>query len=444
MLTSLKEEILKELRKRVDESSYETFCKKFEFEPVGEDSYVIPVPNKFYKDLMEREFKGFLQEAFFKVFGREVGIFFKIVEEKVSPQQEPSQERIFPRKGKLQLNRGYTFENFVVGQSNRFAHAGALAVAQMHPARPNPLFIYGSIGLGKTHLLQAICHALLEKKPQNIIYTSCEEFVNAYISAIKKEKFEQFRSKFRNTDVLVIDDIHFLVDKQGSQEEFFHTFNALQMAQKQIVLSSDSAPKDIPTIQERLLSRFASGVVAKIDHPEYETRIAILKKKAELKGRTVPDEILEYIATNIETNIRELESAINKVIFYSVLEGRMDLELAKGVLSDILQQEHVSISLSSILRVVAEYYNISMEELRARGWKKSSSLARQLAMYLAREYTNYSLKEIGAFFGRKDHATCIYSISKIKNLLKSDPRLKSDLDFIIKKLKSAKPPFWKV
>jgi chromosomal replication initiator protein len=439
----VKESILNELKSRVSSNAFETFCKRFEFQPTGENSYTIPVPNKFYKEMMERDFKRLLEEAFLKVFGKVPDIAFEISEasqssDEVSYPPDTSSTEVFTsRSGLCHLNKDYIFENFVVGQSNRFAHAGALSIAEEQSGRFNPIFIYGSVGLGKTHLLQAICHRILQRKPGiDILYTSGEEFVNEYIYALNKKKLEEFRNRYRKAHILIIDDIHFLGDKERSQEEFFHTFNTLYTTNRSVVLSSDSSPRDIATLEERLLSRFTSGFVAKIEQPEYETRVAILKKKAEMRGKVVPEDVIDYIATNVQTNIRELESAINKVVFYYAIEGRIDLDLAKIALGDSIETKQISVSLSKVVQVVSEYFGISSDEITAKHWTKFSSLPRQVAMYLAREYTSHSLKEISSFFGRKDHGTCIYSVIKVKELLKKNKKLKSDMEYIIKKLKS--------
>ena len=317
------------------------------------------------------------------------------------------------------LNSRYTFENFVVGPSNRHAHAYSLAVAESPAKTYNPLFIYGGVGLGKTHLIQAICHQIKNKSPANlkICYMASELFTNELIDAIQHRSTALFRQKYRNVDVLVIDDIHFIAGKESTQEEFFHTFNTLYDAHKQIIFSSDRPPKEIANLQDRLVSRFGWGLTTDIQPPDLETRVAILKKKIEREPVSVPDEVIFFIAQLIKTNIRELEGALIRTIAYSLLEEKpITLGLAQGVLKDLLKEPKKLITVDFIQRCVAEEFGISLPELKTKRRNKTIVLPRQVAMYLSRELTDFSLPEIGGFFGGKDHTTVLHSYNKIKGI----------------------------
>ncbi|MCE9581626.1 MAG: chromosomal replication initiator protein DnaA [Planctomycetes bacterium] len=341
----------------------------------------------------------------------------------------------------LVLNPNYTFENFVVGLSNRLAHAAATSVAASPGNAYNPLFLYGSVGLGKTHLLQAICHAILAKTPGlNISYLSCEEFVNDYIASVQNMKeLEGFRARMRGVDVLLIDDIHFLAGKEGSQEEFFHTFNTLHNAQKQIILCSDAPPKDIPTLEERLMTRFSWGLVARIDTPTFETRVAILKRKAEARGTPFPEDVLFFIAQNIESNIRELEGAVTKVAAYASLLARpIDLEVAREALRDALEVASAPVSIADVQAVVCRKLSVKTAELQSKSRTKSISKARQIGIYLARTMTNASQTDIGNAFGGRDHSTVSYAIDTVKDLLHSDSAFRVFVEQLADEIRKSK------
>jgi chromosomal replication initiator protein len=313
------------------------------------------------------------------------------------------------------LNPKYTFESFVVGPSNRFAHAAALAVSESPAKEYNPLFIYGKVGLGKTHLMQAIGHYILQKKPSmKFIYISSEKFTNQLISAIQNRTTLKFREMYRNVDLLLIDDIHFIAGKESTQEEFFHTFNTLHDAHKQIVVSSDRSPKDIPALEERLVSRFEWGLVADIQPPDIETRIAILRKKAERETITIPDDVTYFIAEAIRSNIRELEGALIRVVAYAKLVGKdIDLELVKDVLKDVLIEQNKKITIESIQQKVAQYFDIRVADMRSKKRNKMIAYPRQIAMYLSRDLTDFSLPEIGEQFGGRDHSTVLHACEKV-------------------------------
>ncbi|MFH1024090.1 MAG: chromosomal replication initiator protein DnaA [Planctomycetota bacterium] len=331
----------------------------------------------------------------------------------------------------LPLNEQYTFENFIVGSCNRFPHAAAMAVADAPATAYNPFFLHGGPGLGKTHLLHAVCHAFLARKGPgfHIAYFSCESFVNQYIESAEHRDLDGFRDRFRQADALVIDDIHFLAGKERSQDEFFHTFNSLYNAQKQIILSSDSPPRDIPTIEDRLVSRFKWGLVAKIDPPAFETRISILKRKAQIRGREIPNDVAEFIANHVTQNVRELEGAVLKLLGYAGLAHRpVDLDLAREALGDLIRRDDPHVGIDRIQRLVAEKFSLKLSDLQSRHRLKSIAHPRQIGMYLSRMLTSYSLEEIGGYFGGRDHSTVIYAIAKIEAEMRRDPGFKNLLD----------------
>jgi chromosomal replication initiator protein len=326
------------------------------------------------------------------------------------------------RNSDFGLNDKYTFDNFVVGPCNRFAHAAAVGVSESPGQAYNPFFLHGNVGLGKTHLLQSACFSLLERDPKcRILFLSCETFVNHFISALENGDLQKFRDKYRNIDVLVVDDIHVLANKVRTQEEFFHTFNSLYNAGKQIVLSSDSPPKDIPTLQERLVSRFKWGLVTEIEPPCYETRMAILKRKSRERGREIPDDVASLLAERIESNIRELEGAVTKLIGYASLSKQpVTRELVREVMKDLFVTRRGQPSMEDILKVVTEYFGVKLTELQSR--KRTNAIAhpRQVAMFLARRITRHSLEEIGGYFGGRDHSTVLYAVSKVQKRSKED------------------------
>ncbi len=331
----------------------------------------------------------------------------------------------------IPLNRNYTFQSFVVGPSNRLCHAAAVAVAESPGAAFNPLFLHGAVGLGKTHLLQAICHAALAANPERtILYLSCETFTNHFISAVEKGNIEEFRDRYRGVEMLLIDDIQLLADKERTQDEFFHTFNTLYNSGKQIVLSSDSPPKDIPTLKERLVSRFRWGLVAPLEPPCMETRMAIIAKKAALHGATLPVDVAEYIAAAIKTNIREIEGAVNRLCAWGGIKKEpYSLELAKEALADMLGPGAAhAVSMDEIIKTVTAAYKVRLSDLQSKKRSKSVSLPRQICMYLARKLTQHSLEEIGGYFGGRDHTTVMYAEEHVSSLASVQPELKKNLD----------------
>jgi chromosomal replication initiator protein len=452
-----KERILSALEARLEPKVFETWCRALEMEPLDDGGVRVPTANPVHRDWLDKLIRRPLEDAFLQVFGHVPDIVFQVggglplpvptpapapaaVRAPAPlPPPPPASPDAPPPPATFVHNPGYIFENFIEGPSNRFAFAAARAVSE-NPARQyNPLFIHGGVGLGKTHLLQAVCHFVLTRNPNaKVLYLSCEAFVNDYIYAIQKGKLEAFRARYRSADVLVVDDIHFLADKEGSQEEFFHTFNTLHLAGRQVILSSDQPAEDIRSLKQHLLSRFRSGLDVKISPPTYETRLAILRRKADARWKDVPQDVLGFIAQVVETNIRELEGALTKVMGYAALSSRpVDLELAREVLHDAPVAAPASLTISDVQQAVARYYNKKVTELQARRRTKSTSLSRQICIYLCRKLIpTASLQELGNHFGGKDHTTMLYSIKKIESLLPDNPMLRSDLERLTRELRS--------
>jgi chromosomal replication initiator protein len=332
----------------------------------------------------------------------------------------------------LPLNPDYAFENFVTGPCNRLPHAASVAVSENPGKAYNPLFIHGGVGLGKTHLLQAVCQTVLERTPDaRILYLSCDSFINQFMSAVETGDMNQFRYRYRNVDVLVIDDIHFLRGRERTQEEFFHTFNTLYQSHRQIILSADAAPSEIPELEERLVSRFNWGLVARIEKPCYETRVAILQKKARMRGLTLADDVVCYVAAKVENNTRELEGAITKIQGMSLLSnGVIDLELAKAALGESATPEQKRITIQQIFDAVTKYYNVRLSDLQSKKRHKSIAFPRQVCMFLARKHTRYSLEEIGGYFGGRDHTTVLHAVRTVDGDCKDDPEINRQIQFI--------------
>jgi chromosomal replication initiator protein len=350
-----------------------------------------------------------------------------------APPREPRSAPQTPgRDATPGLNPLYTFENFVTGPCNRLAHAAALAVADLPGRAYNPLFVHASVGLGKSHILQAICHRILADHPdQSLAYMSCEDFVNRFITAIERGETEEFRHRFRHLGALVVDDIHFLADKDRTQEEFFHTFNTLYQAQKQVVLSSDSPPHEIPSLEERLVSRFKWGLVVRIDRPSFETRVAIVQKKARLRGRGLPEDVVRYVANVVDTNNRELEGAVVRVLGYASLCNReVDLAVAKEALRDLIATPTRAITIQEVSDAVLHRYSARLSDLQGRARAQSVAVPRQICMYLARRLSNRSLEEIGVFFGGRDHTTVLHAERKVRRIMEHDPAFRGLVEAI--------------
>ena len=336
------------------------------------------------------------------------------------------------------LNPKCTFESFVVGPCNRFGHAAALGAAEQPGKSYNPLFLHGRVGVGKTHLLQAFCYSVLERFPESrILYLSCETFVNHFIDALENGDMMSFRDKYRNIDVLVVDDIQLLANKERTQEEFFHTFNSLYNAGKQIVLSSDSPPKDIPTLQDRLVSRFKWGMVTEIEPPCFETRMAIVKRKARERGTELPDDVAQFISENIEENVRELEGAVTRLFGYTRLtNAKISVDLAREALAGLIDVRSGAPTVDDIISLVTEHYQVKLSELQSKKRTKAIAFPRQVAMYLSRKVTRHSLEEIGGFFGGRDHTTVLYAVEKIEKEISGDREFSRRIQHFLDRLGS--------
>lgn len=362
------------------------------------------------------------------------------VKKDVQPQQpKKSTAAIDSQKSKMlsNLNERYTFETFVIGKNNELAQAASVAVADAPGEAYNPLFLYGGAGLGKTHLMHSIAHYIIEnKKDLKVLYVTSEKFTNELIDCLKYNKNEEFRNKYRNIDVLLIDDIQFIIGKESTQEEFFHTFNSLYEENKQIIISSDKPPKDMHILDERFRSRFEWGLTADIQPPDYETRMAILNKRAELDNISIDSEIMEYVATNVKSNIRELEGALNKICVFSKLKRKpIDLELAQEALKDLIVPEgQKEITLDLIINIVCEHFNITLNDIASRKKNQQIAYPRQIAMYLCKHYTDKSLQEIAAALGKKDHSTIIHGIKRIEHDLETNTTLQNNIDVLTKKI----------
>lgn len=434
--------IAEELHANLNPQSFETWIKPLKPVEFKDGVLTLEAPNKFFKDWLTEHYHEQILKTAKNSIDANVRLAFSIgVAEKRSladdkfPQNTPKSTS---HRQDNNLNTKYTFDNFVIGPSNRFAHAAALAVAESPASSYNPLFIYGGVGLGKTHLMQAIGQHLLHKNPNvKNLYISSEKFTNQLISAIQNRTTLNFRANYRNLDVLLIDDIHFIAGKESTQEEFFHTFNTLYDARKQIVISSDRPPKEIPSLEERLVSRFEWGLVTDIQPPDLETRIAILRKKAEKEVVAVPNDVTFFIADKIKSNIRELEGALIRVVAYALLIGKeITVELAKEVLKEAIFNEHEKrITIELIQKKVAEYFDIRFSDMVAKRRTKAIAYPRQIAMYLSRDLTDASLPQIGEAFGGRDHTTVLHAYDKIQEALKVNSNTKNMLNHLISTIK---------
>jgi len=425
------------LQEKLGKGTFETWIQPLKAHPAKDNVLTLLAPDNFFRDWVEKHYLALIREAI--KWSAKEGVLVNLgtadQEKQSHAGSEAAQSIARPRETKETpgLNPRYTFDNFVVGASNRHAHAYSLAVAESPAKAYNPLFIYGGVGLGKTHLMQAICHHIKIKIGGNlkICYTSSEKFTNELIDAIQHHSTPAFRQKYRNMDLLVIDDIHFIAGKESTQEEFFHTFNTLYDAHKQIIISSDRPPKEISNLQDRLVSRFGWGLTTDIQPPDIETRVAILKKKIEREPVTIPDDVIFFIAQLIKTNVRELEGALIRTIAYSLLEEKpITLDLTKEVLKDLLKEPRKLLTVDFIQRCVAEEFGVTLQDIKMKRRNKNIVLPRQVAMYLSRELTELSLPEIGDFFGGKDHTTVLHSYNKIKGDLRTDELLKNKVERI--------------
>jgi chromosomal replication initiator protein len=421
-----------------------------------ENAIAASVPSSFYKDQLVRQYQKYLEDKLFDLMGRRISIDFLVVKptktEATAPEsparegeakgsEHKAKEREAPPRDRgkhPQLRTDYTFENFVIGDNNGFASNAALAIAKNPGTAYNPFLIYGGVGLGKTHLMQSIGNRVWTESPKiKVICITAEEFTNEFIQSIHDKTTQNFKNKYRYVDVLLIDDIHFLQNKLGSQEELFHTFNALYDANKQMVFTCDRPVSELKNLSDRLRSRFERGLNVDLQPPNFETRSAILKKKIEAGRVSVPDEVVEIIAKNISTNVRDLEAALTKLVAYAELVHReITLEIAQNQLKDVFSQsKHGNVTIDNILRVVADYYKLSYNDLKGKKRTKNIAFPRQVAMYIARDITEYSTTELGFEFGGRDHTTVMHACQKIEERLKLDPNLESTIQSLVRTIK---------
>ncbi|MGR3741104.1 chromosomal replication initiator protein DnaA [Companilactobacillus sp. DQM5] len=421
--------------------SYSTWIQTATPISLNEKNIIIEVPLALHKDYWERNLANKVVEAAFELYSTDISPIIQVKSEHPTNNSENEQEETTPevKAPAAHLNSKYTFETFVTGSGNQMAHAAALVVSEEPGVLYNPLFIYGGVGLGKTHLMQAIGHQLLNKNPSaNVKYVTSETFANDFINSIQNKTQDEFRNSYRNVDLLMVDDIQFFADKEGTQEEFFHTFNELYNNKKQIVLTSDRLPNEIPKLEERLVSRFKWGLSVDITAPDLETRIAILRTKADYENLEIPDETLSYIAGQIDSNVRELEGALVRVQAYSTIQkSDITTSLAADAMKGLkLSKKKKGLTITRIQERVAKYFKISVEDIKGKKRVHSIVIPRQIAMYLSRELTDKSLPQIGQEFGGKDHTTVMHSCDKISEELKLDTELKKMVNDLKNELKN--------
>lgn len=423
---------LGQLQMEMSKAAYDTWVSDTELISYEDGEFIIGVGNAYARDWLDSRLSSTVVRILTGIMNRTVEVHFTILKNfqaRELPDQDKGVEVLkidSPRRNGSSINARYTFENFVVGASNRLAHAASLAVAENPSQAYNPLFLYGGVGLGKTHLLQAIGNMVAQRNYQ-VLYVSSEEFTNDLINAIRSHTTQAFRDKYRRIDVLLIDDIQFIAGKESTQEEFFHTFNTLHGQDKQIVISSDRSPKALVTLEERLRSRFEWGLTADIQTPDFETRLAILRSKAERANRNIPDELMEVIARRVQSNIRELEGTLTRVMAFAEISGLpFTLQLVETALSDLAPRRS-EVDPEEVIRTVAQNFGITVDSIRGRSRSRQVALPRQIAMYLLRVESNISLPQIGEYLGGRDHTTVMYGCEKITNLLEQDHRIRQQV-----------------
>ena len=434
-------EIQDRLKEKVGLHNFETWIKPLQVTDVKDGAVTIEVPSTLFRDWLNDNYLETIQAEFSRHYDEPVSIAIS-----VNPATGNDHEQIRPARKSRQpepsepstLIPRYTFENFVVGASNQFAHAACLAVANRPAENYNPLFIYGGVGLGKTHLVNAVGHRLLKENPgQKVIYTTFESFMNQLIGSLRRDHMNEFKSYYRNIDVLILDDIQFIAGKERTQEEFFHTFNSLYESHKQIIITSDRFPKEIPKLEDRLRNRFEWGLTADIQPPDIETRIAILIKKAEEEEIDLPQDVTNFLATNIWSNVRELEGALTSLgAFASLTKVEITTDLAREVLQHTLKDNHKQVTVRNIQKAICEHFDVKISELKSKRRTKNLALARQMAMYLCRKFTATSFPAIGAEFGGRDHSTVIHAAKTIEKKSVTDPNVKAAVERLVRQLKN--------
>jgi chromosomal replication initiator protein len=430
--------VLGELQVSLSPANFETWLKDTTLVEIDESRFRIAAPNGFARDWLDNRYRTLVSQTLARVVGGSVQVEFVVADAPGPAPSQADEDGLPPPPASaggntVNLNGRYSFSNFIVGSANRLAHAAALSVAERPGHAYNPLFLYGGVGLGKTHLMHAIGNAVAAKFPRKrILYATSEKFTNDFINSIREQKMEDFRNRYRRIDVLLIDDIQFIAERERTQEEFFHTFNAIHEAGKQIVLSSDRPPKAITTLEERLRSRFEWGLIADLTPPDLETRIAILRSKAEDQLNLIPAEVIEFIARKVVSNVRELEGALNRVIAYASMSGMpINNELASAVLSNVMYNpKKRSITPQRIVRAVADYYGVNLDQLRSSKRDRAIVVPRQIAMYLIREETDISLLRIGAELGGRDHSTVLHACDKIARELAENDEMRREISAV--------------
>ena len=434
------QEILGYLKTKVNTQSYQTWLRPTRFSHVNQQELVVRVPNREFQDWIQEHYSSLINEALAELPLHLSKVQYIVEENSERKSAEASDSKTFQAKLDFesvdhQLNPRYTFDTFVVGNCNQFAHAAAQAVAETPAKAYNPLFLYGGVGLGKTHLMQAVGHMIKGKwREMRLAYVSSENFTNEVINSLRYDRMVSFRDKYRNVDILLMDDIQFIAGKERTQEEFFHTFNTLYEAQKQVVISSDCPPKEIPGLEERLRSRFAWGLTADLQAPDLETKRAILAKKSESQGVALPDDVSDFVARKIKSSVRDLEGALTRLIAYSSLTGTLvTLAMAQQVLKNLVDLDERRVSIENVQRAVCREFGLSLPQLKAKDNSRAISYPRQIAMFLAKEMTPASLPQIGREFGGKHHTTVLHSIHKIAEMRESD----RDLNRLLNKLRDS-------
>ncbi len=429
------QQALENLRERVGKQNFETWIKPLRFTSRSKDEISLEVPNKFFRDWLTEHFIVQIQEVLTELVHHHVKVNLSVNRQLQATRDfEQTEKREEREKEKPQrpnnLIPKYTFENFVIGASNQFAHAACIAVANQPGDHYNPLFIYGGVGLGKTHLVNAIGHrAAAHRQGLKVLYLSSESFMNELIGSLRRDRMDEFKTKFRNIDILILDDVQFIAGKERTQEEFFHTFNSLYESHKQIVITSDKFPKEIPGLEDRLRNRFEWGLIADIQPPDMETRVAILQKKAETEAINLPHDVAIFLASNIDSNVRELEGSLTRLgAFSSLTKSIITVDLAKEVLHNTLRGARNEITVEGIQKTICEYFNIKVGDLKAKRRTQNIALPRQMAMYLCRKHTETSFPVIGNKFGGRDHSTVIHASRAIERRIKEDPHMQMTIE----------------
>jgi len=429
---------------KVGSQTFDLWFRPLKFIEFQDQQITVEVPNRFFKEWIEDHYPALIPETAETFLKKEVAVRFKVFDKKEDPTIRKIETKQENRRAKLAnrgifLNPKFTFEAFVVGASNQFAHAAARAVADSPGKAYNPLFIFGGVGLGKTHLMNAIGNNIVDKQPGvKMMYAPAEQFTNEFVYSMRNDRMDEFKAKYRGLDVLLIDDIQFIAGKSGTQEEMFHTFNALYDSHKQIVFSSDRPPKDISPITERLRSRFGMGLIADIQIPDVETKMAILGKKSEMEGIQLPEDVGFFLASRIKSNIRDLEACMIRLGAHSSLTGKtISVEMAKEVLRDLIFEEEKALTVEYVMKNVCEYYGLKVQDIKARKRTRDIAFPRQIAMYLSKILTDSSLSDIGKNFGGKDHSTVIHACKLIEERRKKDEEFDKKIDYLTKKIRGS-------